>query len=242
MLSSAIFTDHSTLKLVDVGASFTAAPVSASIEIQNGTNGKITITSIKGSDVGNATTVVLTQSTNAASVAITGTAISIDLHKDGTNSFSDTTASNVKTLMEANSNISALVTVATNTAGIMATAAVASLAGGDDKIVVKGSASASGGVSLASMLRTGKGQFTLTLQEPLINTYGQFIEVSGTSASPTTDVVAKVVVVPDATDKEVFKITLIDYAGAAVDISAASTFRGFIVGQTVGAGIPGSGV
>jgi hypothetical protein len=218
-----LLTDRLELVCPEIDVAIGGAPTFASLAIQNGTNGKFTVTSLKGQGIGNSTTVTLTMSTNAASVSLTGQDITVDLHKDGTNAFSDTTASNVKTLLEANTNITALVSVATNTAGIMATAAKASLAGGDDKLT-------SSSKSVASFIHDGKGVFTLTLTDPLKDFAFGALQVDATAALSN---VAKVECVK--VDSDTFTIRLADYAGSLVDPSAAGKLAGVLVGQNMGA-------
>lgn len=218
-----VITERLELVCPEVNISFSAAPVYATLNIVNGTNGDITLTSKKGEDIGNATTVTLAMTTNAAAVSLSGYDISVNLHKDGTNAYSDTTASNVKTLVEANSNIAALVSVTTNTAGIMAAAAKASLADGDDKLTISSTG------SVTSFVHDGTGAFTLTLGQPLKAFAHGALAVHGTAALSN---VAKVECVK--VDEDTLTVRLADYAGALVDPTAACALKGFIVGQVLG--------
>jgi len=202
-----------TIKSVEVTV---AAPVSASLNIVNGTNGDITFTSIKGEDIGNATTVTLTSSTNAASVSLSGYDIGVDLFVDGTNGI-DTTASNVKTLVEANTNITALVSIATNTAGVMAAAAEASLAGGDDNLDVV----VDKNLAAVSLIRNSVGSLTLDMSDYHFGDFqGAIVDVSGTSTSSG---VCKVEVSP--VDSDTFALRMYNYSGALVDVAAAGKMR-----------------
>jgi hypothetical protein len=218
-----VLTDRFELVCPEVEVAIGGAPTFASLNVKNGTNGDITFTSLRGEDIGNATTVTFTMSTNAASIALSGYDISVDLHKDGTNSFSDTTASNVKSLVAGDTNIAALVSVTTNTAGIMATAAKASLTGGDDKLT-------SSSKSVASFIHDQKGVYTLTLTDPLKDFAFGALQVDATAALSN---VAKVECVE--VDGDTFTIRLADYAGNLVDPSAAGKLAGVLVGQNMGA-------
>lgn len=221
--SSTILFDRPELRLVECQVEFSGVPVQASLNIKNGSNGDLTLTSKKGEDIGNATSMTFTMSTNAASVAISDYAISADLHKDGTNAFSDTTASNVKTLLEANSNIAALVTVTTNTAGIMASATKALLAGGDDKITF-----VSPKVD-AELVRNSIGSFSLTLNsDRLIDYAGSFGGVSCTTAGTYSGISSVEVV---AVDDDTFTISMFDNSAALANVDSKSVMHLFLLGQ-----------
>lgn len=227
---TSVKSDRMELRLAECQATFSAAPVSASLAVQNGTNGKLTLTSVRGEDIGNATAITFTMSTNAASVSLSGYSITVDLHKDGTNAFSDTTASNVKTLLEANTNITQLVSVATNTAGIMATATKAFLTGGDDKLTLVTECPA------VTLTRDFKGIYSVDFSDAslkLTDFVGPVVaDVSSDSA--TASGVAKVEVTQEAA-KNTFSVKFFDYAGAATDVATASKMHLVLAGQVMGA-------
>ena len=190
-------------------------PVAASLEIKNGSTSTLTLTSIKGEDIGNATTVTATSSTNAAAVAITGYDIVIGLHVDGTNGI-DTKVSDVKTLLEANTNITAIVTAATTKDGVMAASTKASLAGGDDKLV-----DADAG-KVCTLVRDLKGSYTLTLNDQF-DAYHHVATMGTVSGTAGSSGVGKVECT--RTDADTFVIRMTDYAAAATDVTAASQLK-----------------
>jgi hypothetical protein len=209
---SRIITRRGELRIQEIEVAMDA-PVAATLAVKNGTTSTLTLTSIKGEDIGNATTFAAASSTNVASVAISGTAISANLHVDGTNGI-DTKVSDIKTLLDANSNIAAIVTVTTTKDGVMVTNAATALAGGDDKLTIS-EASEFAGVTL---IRDLKGVYTLTMDDYKFQDYsGCMADLSGDIALSG---VAKVEV--SAVDSDTFTVRLADYAGAAVDVTGAS--------------------
>lgn len=222
-----VLTDRGALTLAECQATFSAAPVAASLGVANGTNGKLTLTSIRGEDIGNATSITFTMSTNAASVSLSGYAISVDLHKDGTNAFSDTTASNVKTLLEANTNITGLISVATNTAGIMATKTKTSLAGGDDKITISNTRPE------LTLTRDKAGLYDLTFTPDslqLTDYAGPVVCDMSADSSTAHSGVCKVEIVQDGSDDAKFRLKMFDFAGSLTDVSAASKLHVVLAG------------
>jgi hypothetical protein len=223
-IAKVLTSDRLEMIMPEVDVTFSGAPTFASKAYQNGTNGKLTVTSIKGSAIGNATTVTFTMSTNAASIAVSGYGITVDLHKDGTNAFSDTTASNVVGLITSDTNVAALVTAVTNTAGIMATAAAVALTGGDDKMTVVSSK------GIESIVHNSKGDYTITLHTPMQDTMVGMLGVDGTSALSN---VARVETKKVSADTVTVRMAA--YDGTLVDPSAACSLKGFIVGASRGA-------
>jgi hypothetical protein len=221
--SSSIYFDRAELRLVEAEVSFTGVPVQALLNIKNGASGDITVTSKLGAAAGNATSMTFTMSTNAASVSFASPyGIGVDLHKDGTNAFSDTTASNVKTLLEANTNIAGIISVATNAAGIMATAAKAFLATGDDKLTITSRPD-------ISLTRNSIGNLTLQLNgDKLLDYAGCIADVSCTTAG-TFSGIAKVEV--KAVDKDTFTISMFDQSAALANVDSASTMHLWLIGQ-----------
>jgi len=209
-----VYSPLNGLSIVPVDVSFSAAPVAASKEIKNGSTSTMTLTSIRGEDIGNATTFAAASSTNVASVALSGYAISANLHVDGTNGI-DTKVSDLKTLLEANSNIAAIVSVATTKDGLMVTNAATALTGGDDKMTDANSG------KYCSLVRDLKGVYTLTLNEPThldhVFTMGSTAGDAGSSG------VAKVEVVKE--DSDTFTIRMLAYDGNAGDVTAASDLK-----------------
>ena len=221
--SQTILVDRPELRIIDVEVAFTGVPVQASLNVKNGSNGDLTVTSKKGQAIGNATSMTFTMGTNAASVALSTYAITVDLHKDGTNAFADTTASNVKTLLEANSNIAALISVTTNTAGIMASATKALLASGDDKLTVNTS------FVDATVTRNSIGSLTIDLNDDkLIDYAGCSWDVSCTTAG-TFSGISKVEVV--AADYDTFTVSMFDQNAALANVDSASVMNLRLFGQ-----------
>lgn len=226
-------TRRHSLRDLEFKVAASAAPTSAAVTVANGTNGSLTFTSLKGSAVGNATSVTFTMSTNAAAVSLSGYDISIGIHSADTNASNvDTTASNVKTLMDANTNIAALVTTTTNVAGIMATKTKTLLAGGDDKLTTTSSPSIGPAVTFA---RNFKGNYTLTLtdsQDYVFDYAGGFVDVSSKTATSSGSGVCKVEVVPTTnTAISTFTVQMFDYTGALTDVGGASVIHGHLLGQ-----------
>ena len=190
-------------------------PVAASLEVKNGSTSTLTLTSIRGEDIGNATTFAIASSTNAASVAISGYAISANAHIDGTNGI-DTKVSDLKTLLEANSNIAAIVSVATTKDGVVASNAATALAGGDDKLV-----DADDG-KVCTLVRDLKGSYTLTLNDQF-DAYHHVATMGTVSGTAGSSGVGKVECT--RTDADTFVIRMTDYAAAATDVTAASQLK-----------------
>jgi len=190
------------------------APVAATLAVKNGSTSTLTLTSIKGEDIGNATTFAAASSTNVASVAITGYAISANLHIDGTNGI-DTKVSDLKTLLDANSNVAAIVSVATTKDGVMVTNAATALAGGDDKLT-----DADAGKH-CSLLRNSKGSYTLTLNDA--DAYHHVATMGSVDGNAGTSGVAKVECV--RVDSDTFTLSMLAYDGSAGDVTAASKLK-----------------
>jgi hypothetical protein len=211
---SQVYSPFNGLTLVPVDVSFSAAPVSATLAVKNGTTSTLTLTSIRGEAIGNATTFAASSSTNAASVSLSGYAISAVLHVDGTNGI-DTKVSDVKALIDANTNITALVTAATTKDDVMVTNAATALAGGDDKMTDLNSG------KYCTLVRDLKGVYTLTLTEPThldhVFTMGSTAGDAGSSG------VAKVEVVQ--VDDSTMTVRTFDYANAAGDVTAAADLK-----------------
>lgn len=187
-----------------------AAPTSASLVLKNAANATVlTATSIRGEDIGNATTITVVNTTNAASVAISGYDITVSAVVD------TTTGADIKTLLDANSNIAAIASFV-GTTNATSLESKQSLSGGDDKLV-----DVDGG-KVCSLMRDSAGVFTLTLndQYDTISHVATMGTVSGTAGSSG---VAKVECT--RTDEDTFKIRLFDYAGAATDVTAASQLK-----------------
>ena len=220
-IAKVLTSDKLELCLPEVDVTFSAAPAFASKVVQNGTNGKITITSIKGQDIGNATSITITATTNAAAASVSGFDLTVNI--SGTN----TTAAAVKTLIEANTNATALVSVATNTAGDLAAASKAFLTGGDDKMSIVSSS------GLASIVHDSAGTFTLTLRDKLFGSFTGMCDVVGASSLSN---VAKVEV--KRVDEDTLTVRMADFAGSLVDPSAACSLKGIIIGQQRGSTIP----
>ena len=216
--------NRTELILAECQATFSAAPVSASLAVANSTNGKITMTSIRGEDIGNATTFTITDNgTNAIATALTGYNITVKINTDGTNT---STASNVKAALEADTNgITNLITVVTNVAGDMATKTKTSFTGGDDKITVTTTS------PVLTLTRDSKGVYDLVFdadQLKLADYVGAMVaDMSGDAGSSG---VAKVEVVQESADNE-FTVRTFDYAGAAGDVTAASKLHLVLAGQ-----------
>jgi hypothetical protein len=204
---SRLITRRGELRVQEVEVAM-AVPVAATLVIENaGTDTVLTATSIKGEDIGNATTITIVDTTNAASVSISGYDITISAQVD------TTTGTNCKALLDANTNIAALATFVgtTNTASLLDKTA---LAGGDDKLTI----SEASEFAPVTLVRDLKGVYTLTMDDYKFQDYsGCMADLSGTSALSG---VAKVEVA--AVDSDTFTVRLADYAGAAVDVTAAS--------------------
>ena len=204
-----VYSPLNGLSIVPVDFSFSAAPVAASLVLKNAAAATVlTATSIRGEDIGNATTITVVNTTNAASVAISGYDITVSAVVD------TTTGEAIKTLLDANSNIAALATfVGTTNATSLETKQA--LSGGDDKFSDNNSG------KFCSLVRDLKGVYTLTLNEPThldhVFTMGSTAGDAGSSG------VAKVEVVKE--DSDTFKIRMFDYANSAGDVTAASDLK-----------------
>ena len=199
-----------------------AAPVSASLVVQNGTNGKFTITAVAAAAATqNAITFTMVDGgTNTASIAVVGSAITATINTSGTNT---STASNVVALIAGNTNVSALVTAATNTAGVMAAAAVQSLAGGTDGVTVKSTK------SVASCVRTGVGLFTLTLNDPIIKYNFHLLQVHPTSLSSLTGI--DTVFAIAGSNANTFQLLFVNFSDVASDVAQGGSLKGWLVGH-----------
>jgi hypothetical protein len=129
--------------------------------------------------------------------------------------------------MEANTNITALVSVATNVAGDLAALSKASLTGGDDKMSIVSSK------GISSIVHEGTGTFTLTLQDKLFDSVQGMCTVVGSAALSN---VAKVEV--KKVDEDTLTVRMADFAGSLVDPSAACSLQGVIIGAQRGSTIP----